>query len=71
MQSLITFINTDNTPIALRVILIFVAAYCGYKHQQITKLGSIPYFVSVFMFTYSIGILVKGWFDIVTTLKDI
>lgn len=62
MQSLITFINTDHTPIILRIILIIVAAICGYKHQQITRQGNIPYFVSVFMFTYSVGMLVKGWF---------
>jgi hypothetical protein len=65
MNNLINFITTDSTPIAVRVMFVIVAAYCGYKYTLVTRQSTNWYFVFVAMYSYSIGSLVKAWFNLV------
>jgi hypothetical protein len=65
MNDLIQFITTDSTPIVVRVILVILAYYAGYKYTLVTRQSSYGYFVFVAMYSYAIGSLVKAWFSLV------
>ena len=65
MQQLIDFINNDSTPITVRVALVILAYYAGYKYTLVTRQSSYGYFVFIAMYSYSIDTLVKAWFSLV------
>ena len=67
MNDLIQFISTDSTPIAVQIALVILAAYCGYKYTLVTRQSSYGYFTFIFVYSYSIGMLVKAWFSLVVT----